>query len=489
MKQCPQCKRGYDDLTAFCVFDGQRLELVADADPCVGLVLDSKYHIDRRIGKGGTGTVYQATHLQLDTTVAVKIINPQLASDSRAVERFRREALITMKVRHTNSIAVLDFGCTRIKARGQTGSLSTGSLLQAQRLGVTGGLNPSSLAGNLVESQIVYVVMELLDGVTLEQRLRECGHFSPAEACNIMKQVCAALAVAHEHHIVHRDLKPENIFFHREEDREVIKLMDYGIAKYKKLFDETEELQLTQAGFVIGTPFYMSPEQCAGSDVDARSDIYALGVLLYQLLTGVLPFTGKKANTIVMKHVTEKPRPIYEVKPDLPAVLNGVVMHALEKRPDDRPQTALVLAQELESAVRAITEQELQQVFMQATEDDLDAALLLTSEPGSGGLSIETISRRTTNTFSLDTIEVPSLSEGGMPSDEKQTFIENDKAGNDLFPELLQGIKDISVMFQIIQEYLENGVAPNPALFTELKQNMDNLRGVIFGLQSTYYRS
>jgi eukaryotic-like serine/threonine-protein kinase len=488
MKQCPQCKRGYDDLTAFCVFDGQRLELVADADPCVGLVLDGKYHIDRRIGKGGTGTVYQATHLQLDSTVAVKIINPQLASDSRAVERFRREALITMKVRHTNSIAVLDFGCTRIKARGQTGSLSTGSL-QAQRLGITGNLNPNALVGNLVESQIVYVVMELLDGVTLEQRLRERGHFSPADACHIMKQICAALAVAHEHHIVHRDLKPENIFFHKEEDREVIKLMDYGIAKYKKLFDENEELQLTQAGFVIGTPFYMSPEQCTGTDVDSRSDIYALGVLLYQLLTGSLPFTGKKANTIVMKHVTEKPRPIYEVKSDLPAVLNGVVMHALEKRPDDRPSTALALAQELESAVRAITEQELQQVFMQATEDDLDAALLLTNGPGSGGLSLETISRRNTSSFSLDTAEAPGLNDGGLAPEERYGIIEEDKAGNDLFPELLQGIKDVSVLFQIIQGYLENGVAPNPAMFTELKQHLDNLRGIIFGLQSTYYRS
>src|SRR5262249_26848128 len=157
-------------------------------------------------------------------------------------------------------------------------------------------------------------------------RLRQKGFLPPAEANQIMQQICAALAVAHQHSIIHRDLKPENIFMHRDEGREVIKIVDFGIAKYNGKFDDDDEpsARLTQIGFVVGTPFYMSPEQCSGLDVDPRSDIYSLGVILYQLLTGRLPFEGNRAGVIVTKHKVEKPRPLYEIKPDIPAVLNAV---------------------------------------------------------------------------------------------------------------------------------------------------------------------
>ncbi|MBL8150164.1 MAG: serine/threonine protein kinase [Blastocatellia bacterium] len=446
MKLCPECKRSYDDSTSFCVFDGHRLLASEDSDPFVGLVVDGKYHIDRRIAKGGSGNVYRATHIQLKAPVAVKIIHPRLVSDPAAVERFRREALVTMKVRHTNAIAVMDFGITN--------------------------------------NHIVYVVTELLEGVTLEQRLREKGFLSPNETSQIMNQVCAAVAVVHENQIVHRDLKPENIFLHQYEGREVVKVVDFGIAKYKGNLDEEEEdMRLTQSGFVVGTPFYMSPEQCRGQDVDHRADIYSLGVMLYQVLTGKLPFDGHKASIIVTKHKTEKPKPIYEVKPGLPAVLNGVIMRALEKKPEDRQQNVLELAHELESAVKAITEQELKKVFLNATEDDLDAVLLLAAEPSPMTDSSTKLAKLFDSFTNRDLLE----SIAGKRFDEKS--LSDSEDFDTLFVELLGVSKDLSTLLQLIIENLENRSVPSRSVFNELKTTTDQMRGLLFGIQKTHYKT
>jgi serine/threonine protein kinase len=474
MKQCPECKRAYEDSNSFCVFDGARLE-VSEEDPCIGMLVDGKYRIDRKIAKGGTGTVYQATHRLLNAPVAIKIIHPHMATDPRAVERFRREALITMKVRHTNSIAVMDFGITKLKMRQANATSSTGTAI---------------LDFNLAEAQSVYVVMELLNGVTMDQKMREKGYFTPQEANAVMQPICAALSVVHDHNIVHRDLKPENVFFHKDEERELIKLVDFGIAKYRgKVDDEEEQMKLTQAGFVVGTPFYMSPEQCGGFEVDARSDIYALGVLLYQMLTGKLPFEGNKASVIVMKHITEKAKPIYDVRPGLPAVLNGVVMHALAKKPDDRPQSVLELAHELDSAVKAVTEQDLKKVFLNATEDDLEAALLLASDPSGMGMLSDRSSATSGGLDPAAQFQKMISQEAVAISDSQQTPIDGPPGIEGLFLELFTTTKDTILLMQVIRDDLENGIKPDHISFMEMKLCIDRMRGILFGLHTTHYKN
>lgn len=459
MKQCPECKRAYEDSNSFCVFDGQKLAFTEPEDPCIGLVIDNKYKIESKIARGGTGMVYKAVHIQLNTPVAIKIIHPHLANDPKAVERFRREALMTMKIRHTNAIAIMDFGATKF-----TVSKS----------------NVGEIKLNSVEASSVYVVMELLRGMTLEEKLSTQGAFSLEETNLIIQQICNALKVAHDHQIVHRDLKPDNIFFHKDEDQEIVKIVDFGIARYLgKVDDEEEASRLTQAGFVVGTPFYMSPEQCGGFDVDVRSDIYSLGIIIYRMLTGVLPFDGKKAGVIVMKHISEKPRPIYEFKPELPALVNGVVMHILAKKPADRPQTVKELADELEAAVKAVTEKELQKVFMEASEYDLEAALLLTSDPGR---SIDLSSSVRFTTGQLDS-NLSNISGETLESAEIQPGVEN------LFQELLKNIRDLNALLTLTQEELESNNFPDKDTFYELKTLVDQVRGVLFGLHATYYKA
>lgn len=460
MKQCPECKRAYEDSNSFCVFDGQKLSVTEPEDPFVGLVIDNKYRIESKIARGGTGLVYKASHMQLNTPVAIKIIHPHLANDPKAVERFRREALMTMKIRHTNAIAIMDFGTTKFTfSKNNVGDIKL----------------------NEVEASSVYVVMELLQGMTLEEKLNAQGAFSLEETNKIIQQICNALKVAHDHHIVHRDLKPDNIFFHKDEDQEVVKLVDFGIARYLgKVEDEEEASRLTQAGFVVGTPFYMSPEQCGGFDVDIRSDIYSLGIIIYRMLTGILPFDGKKAGVIVMKHISEKPRPIYEFKPELPAIVNGVVMHVLSKKPADRPQTVKELADELEAAVKAVTEKELQKVFMEASEYDLEAALLLTSDPGKS-LDLSSSVRFTTG--QLDTSSLNNINGETIESAEAQQGIDN------LFQELLKNIQDLNAILTLTQGELEHNNFPDKDTFYELKSLVDRVRGVLFGLHATYYKA
>jgi serine/threonine protein kinase len=334
--------------------------------------------------------------------------------------------------------------------------------------------------------------MELLDGETLDQRLRHRGYFTPQEANTIMQAVCAALSVAHEHDIIHRDLKPENVFFHKDESREVIKLVDFGIAKHRGKVEDEEDIQLTQAGFVVGTPFYMSPEQCGGFEVDVRSDVYALGVILYQILTGKLPFDGNKASIVVMKHITDKAKPLYEIRPEIPAVINAVVMHALAKKPEDRPQTAMELARELDSAVKAVTEHELQKVFLDATEDDLEAALLLTSEPGSdaGLLAGSSLRRHTMSGLAAEAekIKERQAQETVAISDSQQLPVGANQAIDGLFLELLYTAKDLIAVLEMIRNSLEQNSIPDREAFLELKHSIDQLRGVVFGLQTTHYK-
>ncbi|HEY7544961.1 MAG TPA: serine/threonine-protein kinase, partial [Blastocatellia bacterium] len=228
MKQCPVCKREMKEHLLYCPFDGNALVQVVERDALVGAVLDNKYRIDEKVGEGGMGRVYRATHIQMDHTVAVKVLHPHLSSDQTAIERFRREARAAAYISHPNAVSVTDFGVTR----------DTGT---------------------------AYLVMEFLEGIELRKKLKQQRHLNYQEAFLIVYQTCAALHAAHSKGIVHRDLKPDNIWLIKSQDGfDRVKVLDFGIAK---LMVQSDTGKLTQQGMIVGTPFYMSPEQCRGEEL------------------------------------------------------------------------------------------------------------------------------------------------------------------------------------------------------------------------------
>ncbi|HEX8141919.1 MAG TPA: serine/threonine-protein kinase [Pyrinomonadaceae bacterium] len=281
-------------------------------DPLLGLTLDGKYRLDERLGKGGMGTVYRATHLLIDRPVAIKVLNQHFVEDEEAQERFRREARAAGRLQHQNVAAVTDFG--------RTGE------------------------------GLVYIVMELLEGRSLRDVLAREAPLDAARAVSLMLQISAAVAAAHEARVIHRDLKPGNIFVvQRKHAPPVVKVLDFGIAKLAAdaLEDEDDQQTLTKVGVMIGTPRYMSPEQCDGGKMTPASDVYSLGIILYEMLTGTTPFSGSTALAIAMKHSSETPRPPREFISSIPVPLEEVVLHALEKSPDKRPTDAGEFRREL----------------------------------------------------------------------------------------------------------------------------------------------
>ncbi|HVF50589.1 MAG TPA: serine/threonine-protein kinase [Pyrinomonadaceae bacterium] len=317
MLECPKCGRQYDSDVRECALDGTPLR--ADStqasaiplDPLIGRVLDGKYRLDERLGEGGMGTVYRAMHLLIERPVAVKVLNSRLVEDEGARERLRREARAAGRLRHTNAVAVTDFGQT-----------------------------PENL---------VYIVMELLEGRSLRDVLAREAPLDPAHAISLMLQAAAAVAAAHEAGIIHRDLKPGNIFVvQRPHAPHIVKVLDFGIAKLATdATDGGHALTLTEAGVMIGTPRYMSPEQCDGATLAPASDVYSLGVILYEMLTGETPFNGATPLAVALKHSSEPPRPPRELKANIPPALEEVVLHALEKKPANRPPDAGAFRREL----------------------------------------------------------------------------------------------------------------------------------------------
>ncbi|HZE72674.1 MAG TPA: protein kinase [Pyrinomonadaceae bacterium] len=279
------------------------------ANALVGYILEGKYRLDNLLGTGGMSEVYRATRLHIGDEVAIKILHPQQGIDRHAAERFRREAQIAARLKHPNVVSIYDFG-----------------------LSVDG---------------LMYLVMELVDGYSLRQIIKQQGPLTIAAAAEVTTQVCSALDEAHRHNIIHRDIKPDNIIFNSTEDGLRIKVLDFGIAKLRDLATSN----LTQAGSVMGTPYYMSPEQCMGEELDGRSDIYSMGILLYEVLCGSVPFKSPTPSAVVVQHVTQAPAPLRSVNLSIPAAVEVVVLHALEKKREARPQTAKALAQEMKAAV------------------------------------------------------------------------------------------------------------------------------------------
>jgi eukaryotic-like serine/threonine-protein kinase len=295
----------------------QRVERMFSAlsEVLPGTLLDDKYRLEEKIGSGGFGAVFRATHLGLDRSVAVKIFRPRTGDVTpEALERFRREGVSACRVIHANAVQVLDSGI--------------------------------SSAG------IAYLVMELLEGRTLGDMLKDAGPVQPDRTVQILLPVCEVLAEAHNCGVIHRDVKPDNIFLHATKEGEVVKVLDFGLAKL--LGDETSvDMQNMTVGQMMGTPTYMPPERLNDLPYDGRADVYSLGVMMYQMLSGRVPFFSKEGDTwaVAVMHLTKEPAPLREGNPDIPASLEAIVMRTLAKLPAERP-TARELVHEL-SAVLA----------------------------------------------------------------------------------------------------------------------------------------
>jgi serine/threonine-protein kinase len=271
------------------------------ADSLIGRTLDQKYQLEARLGVDATGTVYRAKRLLIGDIVAVKILDPDLMNNERAVTRFKREAQSSALIKHPNVVAIYDFRVTSDK--------------------------------------LVYLVMELVVGVSLRKMIEQQGALPEASAVMIASQVCSTLAEAHKHGVIHRDLRPENILIQNTGNRQQVKVLNFGIAALSDLNIGDAE----QPGLLVNAE-YMSPEQCVGETLDVRSDIYSLGILLYEMLTGVTPFKSPVPTAVVVQQVNQAPIPLRRLNSDISPAIESAVLRALHKRRERRPQSATEFA-------------------------------------------------------------------------------------------------------------------------------------------------
>ena len=282
------------------------------APDLVGREIGGRYRVVAKLGEGGMGAVYRGEQISLKRKVAIKVLKPELSADPGLVRRFNAEAELAAKLSHPNTVNIFDFGQD-----------SDGSL---------------------------FIAMELLEGVSLRQAIQD-GAMPPARAIAITQQVCRSLADAHRHGIVHRDLKPDNVMLtERGRERDVARVLDFGIAKLRD-DNRATVAHMTRAGDLVGTPQYMAPEQIRAEQVDGRTDVYALGAMLYEMLTARLPFEGTTVMAILSKHLTEQPAPPSQRRPDLnlPPVLDGLVLAAMAKDPAHRPQSMEAFGEHLDA--------------------------------------------------------------------------------------------------------------------------------------------
>ena len=312
MKECPVCKRCFADAINHCPTHGDATAPTLTGEP----TLDGRYILERRLGQGGMGVVFQARHIFLKTAHAIKVILPDLVgNDPMLATRFRQEALAAAAIKHQNIIAVTDFG--------------------------------------MVRGTMPFLVMEFVKGRSLQEILSAEGPMKPERAWELISAVASGVGAAHRQNIVHRDLKPLNIMI--QEDipvAEGLKILDFGLAKIKSGELLGSFIQAQTSG-LMGSPFYMAPEQWSDEEPDARADIYSIGVILYQMLAGEVPFKGSSIPSIMKKHLTLPPPSLQSFGVSVPPALEAVVRHALEKEVQDRIDSVESLLKELRGAMTA----------------------------------------------------------------------------------------------------------------------------------------
>src|SRR5882724_4483427 len=303
MKHCSVCNEKFDDSISFCPKDGEVLE--EDSGSLTGKVLDGQYQIEALLGKGGMGAVYRARHILLGDRVAIKVLPPEMRSNSEWLRRFQREGQAARRFRHHNAVTVYDL---RTSSDGA-----------------------------------IYLVMEYVEGNTLDAEVKKHGRFAPAEALAMLDPIMSVLNAAHAMGVVHRDLKPENIM----------------IGKATTGAEKTGNTNLTIAGQMLGTPYYMSPEQWGelprdgSSEIDGRADIYSLGLVFYELIAGQKPFGGLTLSELRREHVHVKPPSLNEVVANVPPAFSAALARSIAKDRSERQETAGQLANELKAALAA----------------------------------------------------------------------------------------------------------------------------------------
>ncbi len=318
VKRCPECAQRFGADARFCPFDGTMLTSEAwdpGYDSRLGTVVDGRYELCAVLGEGGMGTVYKVRHAGLDRMFAMKVLRKDLARDKDLALRFTQEARATASIMHPNVVQITDFGH--------------------------------------LPDDVPYFVMELLVGQPLSAAVKEHGPLPRAMACEVILKIAAALGAAHDAGIVHRDLKPENVFLVGRASRgsfvDDVRVVDFGAAKIMGTS------RITKTGIVFGTPHFMSPEQASGGVVDHRADIYALGIIMYEVFTGRVPFEADTYMGVLTQHMFVQPAPPSTVSPlakDLGA-LEGIILRALEKKPEARFSSMEALAAEIRNIVRA----------------------------------------------------------------------------------------------------------------------------------------
>jgi serine/threonine protein kinase len=328
---CPKCHRPSTGQNRYCPEDGARLvarsrgeDPSIPPDPLIGQTVAGRYQIEKRLGEGGMGFVYAAHQSVIEKKVAIKILKTEFSSRPEVVARFQQEAVSACRIKHPNVVDVFDVG--------------------------------------RLEDGRFFLVMELLEGRDLSELIAEAAPLPPVRGIALALQICRALNAAHKSGVIHRDLKPENIFLHRTSDGdEIVKIVDFGIAQLRvpdSAPSEERKRKLTTEGTIVGTPEYMAPEQARGDVMDHRVDIYAVGVIMYEMFTGHPPFTGTAMLQILLQQMGEQPPPMAKVNPGLSIApeLEQVIMRALAKQPDERFASMSDLAGAIARAPTALSQ-------------------------------------------------------------------------------------------------------------------------------------
>ena len=313
MNRCPTCGSTYSDDAKFCTRDGTQLvaadraAAVRAAPSLVGTTLDGRFRVEQKVGEGGMSFVYLATDDSAGGRYAVKVLSASLSHDANAMARLRREAGFGMRLEHPNVCHIVHLGET--------------------------------------DDGLIYVVMPFVDGEVLADRTNRLGHLPLADVVGLVRDIAAGLSAAHALDIVHRDLKPENVIVRTLPTGQLqAVVMDFGLAKERAAGVELQKL--TATGIILGTPEFMSPEQLRGKTLDARSDIYALALVTYEMLTGALPFEGRTQQEMMIARLRDEPIPLRKIRPELtlPEAVERVLQRALQRNPDDRFASAVEFA-------------------------------------------------------------------------------------------------------------------------------------------------